>query len=379
MIYFDNAATGGVKPPNVIKAVNEAITQYSFNPGRSGYKESLKTAEKIFNVRQKVAEFFGSKSPEKVIFTLNCTQSINMVLKGVLKKGDHIIVSSLEHNAVMRPLKKMGISFDVAEVSLTDNSLTVERFREKIKPHTRMIFCTAASNVWGKILPLEKIGALAKERGILFGVDAAQGGGIVDINVEKMHIDFLCVAPHKGLYAPMGVGILILRKPLFNTLIEGGTGTNSLELVQPKNPPERYESGTVNVVGIMGIGGGVDFINSVGREKIYRHEMELIGQIYKAFKINKNIILYTPYPKMGEYAPVLSFNVKGENSNETAAFLAQNDVAVRGGYHCAPFAHTQMGTISSGAVRISLSAFNNETQVMRLLRLLKEEKNLKKF
>lgn len=375
MIYFDNSATSGVKPQTVINAVMDALKNHSANPGRSGYESSIKTAEKIYKVREKVANFFNASDPQNVVFTLNCTHSINYVLKGVLQYGDHIVISSLEHNAVLRPLTKIKASFSIANVSHTDDNVTFENFKRSIKPNTKMIFCTGASNVTGKILPLEKIGKLCREKGILFGVDAAQLAGVIEIDVKRMNIDFLCVAPHKGLYAPMGVGILICEKKIPNTIIEGGTGTNSLQTIQPFEMPERLESGTVNVPAILGIGAGIDYINGLGIQKIYNHEMEIIGYIYEKLEKSGNATLHTPFPKKGGFAPVLPFNLKGLKSETVADYLDKNGVAVRAGYHCAPFAHKQLGTLDTGAVRVSVSAFNSKNQAEKLISVLNNKKS----
>lgn len=374
MIYFDNAATTGKKPENVIKAVMEALQKHSINPGRSGYRESINTAEEIYKVREKVASFFNCNEPQNVVFTPNCTQSINYVLKGVLNYGDHVVVSSLEHNAVMRPLLKKRNSYTVANVSSDDN-VTVENFKKSIKPNTKLVFCTAASNVNGKILPLKKIGRICREKGVLFGVDAAQLAGVCKIDVKEMNIDFLCVAAHKGFYAPMGIGVLICEKNIPNTVIEGGTGTNSLEMSQPLQLPEKLESGTINVPAIFGLSAGIDFVNKTGIEKIYNHEMELIQYIYKNLSFNPYVILYTPYPEKYDFAPVLSFNLKGLKSNETGDFLAKNDIAVRAGYHCAPMAHKQMNTLETGTVRISVSAFNSQKEADKFIYILNSQKN----
>lgn len=381
MIYFDNAATTGKKPQSVIKAVDDALKFLSANPGRSGHELSAKTAEKIFEVRQKTADFFGASGPENVVFTLNCTHSINCVLKGVLNKGDHVIVSSLEHNAVMRPLKKMKVPFDMARVSLENDDETVMEFAKKIRPNTKLILTTGASNVLGKILPIKRIGELCKKRGILFAVDAAQSAGVIPINMQEMGIDYLCIASHKGLYAPMGTGILIAEKPIENTLIEGGTGTNSIELFQPRFLPERMESGTVNVSGIMGIGAGIDYVKEIGLERLYNHEMNLTEMLYDRLKNNPEIELYTPWPKRDLYAPVLSLNLKEIPSEKTAMALSANGIAVRGGLHCSPMAHKQIETLETGCVRVSFATFNTETEVKRFLNVISDKnflKNLKK-
>ena len=363
IIYFDNAATTGIKPKSVVRAVNFALENLSANPGRSGHSKSVGAAETVYKAREKLSDFFGSEGPETVVFTQNCTHAVNCVLKGLLKKGDHCIISSLEHNAVVRPLVKTGVSYSVAEVSLTDDDETVKNFVEKIKPNTKLIFCTGASNVLGKILPIEKIGAICRKRGIYFGVDAAQTAGVLPIDMKKQNIDFLCIAPHKGLYAPMGIGVLIARKPLPDTIIEGGTGTNSSELFQPSFLPERLESGTVNVPGIAGIMGGLEFVKTKGTESIYQNELRLIQMLYKKLEDNEDVTLYTPYPEAGMYVPLLTFNVKNMTSYEAASILADNKIAVRGGLHCAPFAHRQIGTLEGGAVRVAVAYFNNSSEI----------------
>ena len=379
MIYFDNAATTGMKPQGVIKAVSNSLKNYSANPGRGGHKPSIEASELVYGVREKAAKLFGASGPENVVFTLNCTHSLNAVIKGVLHMGDHVIVSSVEHNAVMRPLKKIGVSFDLFKVSLSDDNETLKDFIRKIKPNTRLVICTGASNVTGKILPIAEIGEICRKRGILFCVDAAQIAGVLPVNMQEMNIDYLCVAPHKGLYAPMGTGILICEKPIGNTILEGGTGTNSLELIQPETLPERLESGTVNLPGIAGIGAGIDFVNQMGTERIYNHEMRLTSLIYGGLKNNPNIILYTPDPKMYKYAPVLSFNFKGVPSTTTAALLSQNGFALRGGLHCAPMAHRQLNTAESGTVRLSVGVFNSIAQAESFIRLINNEKFIKKL
>ena len=374
MIYFDNAATTGKKPTEVIRAVDGALRELSANPGRSGHNASLKTADAVYSVREKAAEFFGASGAENVVFTLNCTHSINCVIKGVLKKGEHAVTSSLEHNSVMRPLIKEEIPFDTAYVSLADDSLTLREFERKIRPNTRLVICTGASNVLGKTLPIAEIGALCKERGVLFAVDAAQIAGVMPINMRQMNIDYLCVAPHKGLYAPMGIGVLICEKPIENTIIEGGTGTNSAELFQPESLPERLESGTVNVPEIMGLSAGIDYVKGVGIKKIYSHEMKLIRYLYKELSKNDRVQLYTPEPKDGLYAPVLSFNVYGKTSAEVSQYLNGKGIAVRGGLHCAPSAHRQIGTLDIGAVRVSVAAFNTPAEITSLIKAIKQIK-----
>lgn len=378
MINFDNAATTGRKPESVINAVKRAMYDYSANPGRGGHNLSVKAAQAVYDTREKIAEYFGASGAENVIFTANCTTAINYVIKGFLKPGDHIIISDLEHNAVIRPLEKIGISKSIAEVSLFDDKKTVENFENKIRENTKMIFCTAASNVCGKMLPIKALGALCKKQGITFGVDAAQMAGVLPINMREMNIDFLCIAPHKGLYAPMGIGILIAQKDIGDTLIEGGTGTFSQSPYQPKELPERYESGTINVPAIMGVSAGVDFVknNSNGA---YLREMRQIGNLYNELKNMQHITLYTPYMSEYQYMPVLSINVGGVQSEKVADYLNSNGIAVRAGLHCAPVAHRKLKTINTGTVRIAPSYFTTSMEIKYLLETLKYRKVAKKL
>lgn len=373
MIYFDNAATTGHKPVSVINAVNFALKKMSANPGRSGHALSQLAANEVYNARQKVSDFFGSDGPETIVFTANCTTSINYVLKGVLSQGDHIVISDIEHNAVMRPIASMKIDYTMAKVSLTDDNETISNFKNAIKPNTKMIFCTAISNVLGKILPLMRIGELCKKQGILFGVDAAQAAGVLPINMKSMNIDYLCIAPHKGLYCPMGIGILIARSPIKKTIVEGGTGTESLEFMQPNTLPEMLESGTVNLPGIASVTAGIDFVKNKS-SCVLKYENELVKRLYASLK-GTDIVFYTNPNDFG-YGPVICFNVLNLPSEQVAEFLNKRGFALRAGLHCAPTAHKKIGTLNQGGVRFSPSIFNNSYEVDSLI---KELKNIKKF
>ncbi len=374
MTYFDNAATSGKKPENVRMAVNRALRELSVNPGRGGYAQSQKAAEEMYKCRKKIKEMFRCDDETQVVFCPSCTAAINYVLKGVLNRGDHLLISSMEHNAVARPtlaLKKVGVQVDVAEVIFGDDEATVRSFANKIRPNTKMIFCTHASNVNGQLLPIAALGALCKKEGIIFGVDGAQSGGVLPIDMQNMQIDYLCLAPHKGLLAPTGTGVLIARKPIPKTILEGGTGTESLRLTQPEYLPERLESGTVNLPGILGISAGIDFINRNGLENLFRHEMEIHRMLYSGISKIGGARIYSPNPYEILCTPVLSFNMEGVSSEETASYLAKYDVAVRSGLHCAPLAHQRLGTIDSGSVRLSSGWFNTKAEAGRVVDLLK--------
>ena len=366
MIYLDNAATTFPKPKQVVNAVTDSLLNLSANPGRSGHSLSQQAAIAVYEVREKVARFFGASSAERVVFTPNCTASINYVLKGLLKRGDRVLTSSLEHNAVVRPLtalKKYGIYFDIFEADIDDADITFRNFVNAVKPGTRLVICTHASNVTGTVLPIEQIGQYCRQRRILFAVDAAQSAGVLNIDMEKMGIDYLCIAAHKGLYAPMGTGMLIIAGDTPDTIIEGGTGTESINLNQPTELPERFESGTINLPGIVGIGAGIDFINEKGIERILSHERQLIKAAYERLSKMSGVKLYTN--RYLDKAPILSFNIAGINSVAVANELNQYGVSVRAGLHCAPFAHKRIGTIDMGTVRIAPSAFTSEAQMIK--------------
>lgn len=367
MIYLDNSATSYPKPPQVMTAVANAMRQYGANPGRSGYDMSIRTTAAVYDCRKAAAELFGAAGAECVVFQPSCTQALNLVIKGCLKSGDHAVISDLEHNAVVRPLSeltKKGISYSIARVYPADSDKTTDSFRRAITPETRLVVCTQASNVFGIRVPVERIAALCHQYGAKICVDCAQSAGIVPINVLQSGIDYLCCAGHKGLYGPMGTGILVFRDPTdkLATLIEGGTGTHSRSLFQPDDPPERYESGTLNVPGIIGLHAGISFVKSRGEENIYRAEMDKISRLYRQLSNISGVKLYTSPPQMPWQLPVLSFNVNNTDSETVGEQLAKSGIAVRCGLHCAPLAHEKFQT-GSGTVRVSPSIFTRTQEI----------------
>ena len=374
MIYLDNSATSFPKPQTVSAACSGALRAYA-NPGRGGHSLSIGASEEIYSARKAVSEFFNAEGAERVIFTLNCTSAVNTVIKGILKSGDHVVVSELEHNCIMRPLERLknaGISSTAVKIYPCDDEKTIASFRAAINQRTRMIICTQASNVWGIRLPVERLSALAHEYGIMILVDAAQSAGVIPIDMRKSGIDFLCTAGHKGLYGPMGTGILIIGcDTIPESLIEGGTGSSSMSYEQPDVLPDRFESGTPNVSGIAGLHAGIDFVRRSGTEKLSEHEFRIIKSLYRELSVMKNIKLYIPYPKTEFFVPILSFNIDGMDSETAAGELSKRGIAVRAGLHCAPAAHRAMGTLDSGAVRISPSVFNRQNDIDRLVYVLK--------
>lgn len=376
MYYFDNAATTFPKPQKVRAAVGNALTRYGANPGRGGHAMAYATSEAVFRCRETAASFFGSDTPDNVIFTLNCTMALNMVIKGVLRGGGRALITDVEHNAVLRPLHALSPRhpvYDIVPVSLTDPAATVENFRRAVTPDTRLIVCSHASNVWGVVQPIREIGALARRLNIPFAVDAAQTAGVLPMDMESDNIDFLCVAGHKGLYGPMGTGMLLTSgRYTLPSFIEGGTGSRSMDPLQPTDLPDHLESGTPNTAGICGLRAGLEWVTAQGVHKIYQHELQCVQQLYRCLRDMPSVQLYTPFPTAGEYAPVLSFNIKGMPSEQTAALLNEAGVATRAGLHCAPLAHRKMGTDQTGTVRLAPSAFTDTAQVAAVCKILRQ-------
>lgn len=338
------------------------------NPGRSGHKMSLRAGEIIYSCRKSAARLFGVSDPENIIFTYNCTSALNTVIHGMLKRGDHAVISSLEHNAVLRPLEYMkqneGVSYSIAEYS-SDDGQTLDNFRQAIQKNTRLVICTAASNVFGVRLPVERLAAMCRIYGIPFCVDAAQTAGCVPVSMEDSGIDFLCCAGHKGLYGPMGTGILALNsEKLPECLTQGGTGSMSASAVQPEVLPDKYESGTPNLPGIAGLNEGIKFVLGRGESNILQSETRLARLLYDGISKNKRVRLYTERPSAESCVPVISFNIDGKDSEEVASVLSDKfNIAVRAGLHCAPLAHRSFGTRESGTVRAVMSVFTNRAQV----------------
>lgn len=369
MIYLDNAATTFPKPKPVYDAMKNSLMKYGANPGRSGHKMSVETAKMVYNTRESISNMFGAQV-ENVIFTGNCTSALNMAIKGILKKGDHIIISDMEHNSVLRPVHNLYenglVTYSVAEVVEGDFDATVKNFRNLINENTKMIACTHGSNLTGTVLPIEKLGKLCSEKRIYFLVDAAQSAGVIPINMSETGIDFLCMPGHKGLYGPPGTGILIAEKPdAIVPTIHGGTGNLSLSFSQPYNMPEKLESGTLNTPGIISLGKGIEYINKTGINKIYKYETELASKLYENLRGMRKVKLYTKPPKLGYNLPVICFNIEGYYSEETTEYLSSKGFCVRGGFHCAALTHNKLGTIQTGAVRASFASFNTSEQVRK--------------
>lgn len=378
LIYLDNAATTWPKPSSVPSAVNRAIHRYGANPGRSGHKMASDTARQIYRCREKAADLFRCQ-PEQVIFTLNCTHAINTALYGLIRQGDHVLISDLEHNAVARcvhQLWKDGICTYSVVPTFEDDEETVDSFYRALRPNTRLICCTHGSNVFGNILPIARIAAMAHERGILFVADCAQSGGVLDIDLSTQDMDFVCLPGHKGLYGPSGTGLLLCPREIpLRPFLQGGTGTDSLSLDMPEELPERLESGTVNTAGIIGLSAGIDYVQSHGTRKIYEFEHRLLRRLYRELSDVNWVHFHGPEPQLDRTLPVVSFTLGSMDGSQTANWLdQQGGIATRGGFHCAKLAHEKYCTNQMGTCRISPGSFNTMADVDAVCRLVKRRR-----
>lgn len=377
IINFDNAATTFPKPENVRRAAVYAMENFGGNAGRGGHALAMKTSEALYSARETIAEFFGAQA-ENVIFTMNCTQALNIAIQGIMSDGGHMIISGMEHNSSARPAAELArnkkITLSVAQV-YPDDRRTIESFRSLIHNDTKAVVCTIASNVTGQIMPYREIAQLCQEKNICFIADGAQACGILDIKLSD-GINILCTAGHKGLYGITGTGLLVTDgKYSIKPIMQGGTGSASSSLYQPDFLPDSLESGTLNVTGAMTIKAGIEFINRIGIERIFAHEDGICRSFINSLRKNSNIIIYRN-PE-SSYVPIVSFNVKGVMPEKTAAILAKQGYCLRAGYHCSALAHTQLGT-ENGTVRFAPSVFSNESDAVRLAGLVKNVTVLEK-
>ena len=374
MIYLDNAATSYPKPRGMVAAMEECILKYCGNPGRSGHSMSMKTGEEVYHARRKIASLFGIRQPERLVFTQNTTEALNMGLKGVLQSGDNVITTTMEHNSVLRPLKaleKRGVSQSVIRAD-REGYIKASEIEKAIRKDTKLIAITAASNVTGTRMPIEEIGELARRRGILFLVDGAQGAGSMAIDVERMHIDMLAFPGHKGLLGPQGTGALYVSPEIrLRHIMEGGTGTDSKSRFQPCEFPEGYEAGTINAPAIIGLGYSAEFVEKIGPEVIGKYEEELIGWLDE--RLDEMDFVKRYGPDACRKTGISLINIRGVGAEEVTSVLSSKyGIAVRGGYHCAGLAHKTIGTWDEGAVRISAGPFNTRKDMEKLVDAIKE-------
>lgn len=375
-IYMDNAATTYPKPEMVYEKMDSYLRDIGVSAGRGAYQRALKADRLLFHTRRALGELFGAEEISRIVFTKNSTESLNLALKGLLKRGDHVITSSMEHNAMVRPLaalkKKRGIEVTSIPCSL-EGHIGLDHVESAIKESTRLIAITHASNLLGAIAPLREIASLAKNYNLLTLVDTAQTAGSIPIHVEDMGINLLAFTGHKGLYGPPGTGGLYVGPGIqLEPLLEGGTGGDSYREEMPDHLPDALEAGTLNMSGLVGLGAGVEFILKTGLETIREKERSLTKKLLLGLMDMEGVEIYGPL-KAEERAALVSFNLKEKASHEVAYLLDQLfGIMVRAGLHCAPQAHQIIGTEKRGAVRVGLSYFNQEEEVEILLKALKK-------
>ncbi|MCS7161107.1 MAG: aminotransferase class V-fold PLP-dependent enzyme [Gemmatales bacterium] len=375
-IYLDNAATTFPKPESVYRAMDEFARTQLANPGRAGHRMALASERVLDDTRHLLNQLFRGESPERFIFTLNCTDALNMAIKGVLHEGDHVITTNLEHNSVSRPLQALA---DAGHITLSripaDGGGTVdpEAIRRAITPKTRLLVVTHASNVLGTVQPVHEIAQIAREYDVLFLVDAAQTAGVVPIDLRGWGIDLLAFPGHKSLLGPTGTGGLYVGSRVqLRPWREGGTGGDSASPTQPCEMPFYLEGGTPNVVGVAGLAAGIRYILQRGQTHIHEHEMQLIESLRQWLLEQEGFEVFGHAEPQRRVA-TLSFRVEALPASDVAAILdASFDIAVRPGLHCAPYIHRAMGTFPEGTVRVSVGPFNTQADVEALCQALSQ-------
>lgn len=371
MIYFDAAATTLQKPKAVRLAVTRAMERCA-SVGRGGHAPAAAAAETVFACRQAAGELFHVADPENVVFTLNATHALNLAIKSVVRPGDRVVISGYEHNAVTRPLQALGCEIQVARAPLFQPEVMLAAFDALVTPQVACVISTHVSNVFGYVLPVEKIAALCRERGVPFILDASQSAGALPVHMDELGAAFIGMPGHKGLYGPQGTGLLLCGEGReTRTLLEGGTGSLSARQEMPDFLPDRLEAGTHNVCGIAGLLEGIRFVRKTGEETILRHEQELVRLTTLGLSKLPGVTLYTARA-LRDQAGVLSFTVQDRDCEELGAALGERGIAVRAGLHCAPVAHRTAGTLETGTVRVGFSHFNTEGEVRRFIRTVAE-------
>ena len=376
MIYLDNAATSYPKPETVYQALDRFARESLANPGRAGHKMALGSERALDDARHLLNQFFHGEGTERFVFTLNCTDALNMAFKGVLSEGDHVVTTDLEHNSVSRPLRKMELD---GRITLTrvradaGGTISPDDVRRAIAPRTRLIAMTHASNVLGTIQPIAAVGRLARERDLLFVVDAAQTAGVVPIDVQAMSIDLLAFPGHKSLLGPTGTGGLYVGpRAQVRAWREGGTGGDSSSETQPREFPYFLEGGTPNVLGVAGLAAGIQYVQEHGVDRLRAHEAELTERLWRRLDEIGGYQVFG-HRDATRHVGALSFRIETLPATELGGILDQAfDIAVRPGLHCAPYIHRSLGTFPDGTVRVSPGPFNTEEHIDQLARALAE-------
>lgn len=364
MIYLDNAATTRPKPPGVAEAVTAAMMSWG-NCGRGAHEEALASARAVFSVREKVAKLLGCKRADHVAFTPNSTQALNIAISGLLGPEDHILSTDLEHNSVLRPLyrlRQQGAEVDFVPAD-PNGRLDYDAFEKLLRPNTKAVVCTHASNLTGDMIDIGWVGEFCHQHGLLFILDASQTAGVFPIDMEQQHIDVVCFTGHKSLLGPQGTGGLCVREGLdIRPFAVGGTGVQSYLETQPTEYPTRLEAGTLNSHGLAGLNASLEFLMETGIDTIRAHEMALARRFYEAVREVPGVRVYGDFHKP-ERAPVVALNIGDYESGEVADELAERfGIATRPGAHCAPRMHRALGTTEQGAVRFSWSYFNTKEE-----------------
>ena len=376
-IYFDNGSTSWPKAPGVAEAMSELLTKGAFNINRGNYEGAYEVEGLVLETREKLAKMFHCEDSKRVLFSPGITHSLNYFIKGFLKAGDHVIVSGIEHNAVMRPLRQMeacGVTYDIAATA-EDGSVTAEAVESLVNPKTKAVIISHASNVCGTVLSIEAIGQVCRKHELFFVVDSAQSAGTIQIDMEKCGIDFLAFTGHKGLLGPQGIGGFLISERLDAQMIpylSGGTGSQSDSLDMPTNLPDKYESGTMNLPGIIGLHAALSYIEEIGIDRIHDKKMELTSYFLERVKEFPNIRVVGKQDVQDRVA-VVSLDFQGEDNAIIAFELEQNyGIMTRVGLHCAPIAHQSLHTYPQGTVRFAFSASNTKEEIDRCIEGFRE-------
>ena len=376
-LYFDNSATSWPKPESVVRRVADILKHLGANPGRSAHNMAMAGNEIVYSAREEIAEFFDLIVSSRVVFTSNCTESLNLAIKGTLEKGDHCITTSMEHNSVIRPLNRLSrdgiIEYDIAQADRC-GVIQPKEIKKHLKTNTRLVICTHASNVTGTIQPIEAIADICKQRNIVFLVDAAQSAGNTPISVEHMGVDLLATSGHKYLLGPQGTGILLINTDTkIRPLKEGGTGTDSGNTTQPDTFPEKYESGTLNLLGIGGLIEGIRYLRETGIKRIQDIKKDLYAYLIEGLS-NIDRIQLVGLADPEKNTGVASFRDTNNKTAELATVLGKrHGIKFRYGLHCAPLAHRTLGTFPEGAIRLSPGYKNTKNDVDILVNTIEKE------
>lgn len=372
-LFLDNAATSFPKPDSVYRAMDAVMREIGVAPGRGGYRQSLAAARIVFETRSALARFFGVSDSSRLIFTHSATESLNIAVMGLLKPGDHVVSTTVEHNALLRPLHLMaGRGVEVTFVQADrEGMVSAQEIARALRPNTRLVALAHCSNVTGTVQPLQEIAEAAREGGALILVDAAQSAGYFPLDLEGMGIDLLAAPGHKGLYGPPGTGILALAAGLkLEPLLVGGTGGSASSPDQPEGLPERFESGTINTPAIAGLKAGLDFLLETGLDAIRAKGKLLVEQIVEGLRAVPGATVYGP--ATGERGGAVSFNLEGRDPAEIGFLLdSEYDISVRAGLHCAPDVHRSIGTYPTGTVRVSPGFFNSTEDISFFLKAIR--------